>query len=720
MADNYINTEVTEHEEKAENMENGETDKVSYYVIADISTWADNSPEKSKLERFDSLSEAMEKFSQYRADITDDSDERVRTTLGTSVNSREVDVAYAVRHENILSLDFTQSQTVKESRRFMEALQTLCMELPIDRVRVHRNMTPEEKKDFVKRRFAYQLKQSGIDDDSFYMTRFDKVYEQGKMDNLLPTANQQHIVEDVPYTEWDNLYFQIEEPERMAFAAREKFIRIQRCTDGYDYSVFNADYKQIDRGVYDNPDISIHAALKAVIEDFEVTGGELVRIDYEELMEKTEAMEQAKIQEKVQAKQVVSNFKSKSSELFHEVGGLDAEDMEMTAMAYILSKIDEYDLDAEIVDVAVSGSRCRGLEQEGSDIDIVVEYKGSEKEDVLFHALHEDGLKIGGVMVDINAITEGETGTLATYLLGVESYLDEKKTVMEKVADETEKAPKKIVTLIVAECSEFHSMGEYYENIQSVEEAIDIFGKIPPERMNRNPSIGINIHTEGTETYEDVQMDIFSGGVAYLEMLDYLPDITDNPKAVAMIQELIDKLPDIEVRGSLEKWQSAFLAVEIDQLSYDYDPQQYKDTVEDREAQIANITEDIRNGKTEYLNDFLNAIVAEEVREGIAGIFGQGTELADREVIQTVRKAKELLDKLEEYKPLVKIEEIEEQNYNMVDNLLNNGVEKKGTEQSKGRISIREKLAEKKAAIKKRDKTEMSCSEKATEKKVHR
>lgn len=130
---------------------------------------------------------------------------------------------------------------------------------------------------------------------------------------------------------------------------------------------------------------------------------------------------------------------------------------------------------------------------------------------------------------------------------------------------------------------------------------------IPPERMNGIPSIGINIHTEGTEHYEDVEMDIFSGKVIDLEVLDYVPDITDDPKAIEVIAELIDKLPDIEVCGSLEKWQAAILASQIDQLSYDYDTYQYQDTVEDREAQVANITEDIRNGNTGYLNDFLNA-----------------------------------------------------------------------------------------------------------------
>ena len=72
------------------------------------------------------------------------------------------------------------------------------------------------------------------------------------------------------------------------------------------------------------------------------------------------------------------------------------------------------------------------------------------------------------------------------------------------------------------------------------------------------------------------------------------------------------------------------------------------------------------------------------------------TELDDSEGVQTARKAKELLDKLAEYKPLAKIEELEECNYNMIDNVLNNEKPKEEKEKQTGRISIKEKLAEKK------------------------
>lgn len=701
-----------------------ENDKVSYYVIADLSTWAENSPERSKLERFDSISEAMEAFQAYRGKDAQYSDDKARTTFGVSVHGIEFDVIHVRNNENVLSLDFTHSSEAKESKHFMDDLQMFSDSIGIDKVRVHRDMTPEEVKDFVKQRFEYQLKQGGLDDISLYMSRFDTLYEQGKMEKLMPTANQKHIEENVPITEWDNPYFEVKEPEQMAFSIKDKFVSIQTCTEGYDYSVFDTDYKLIDGGVYDNPNISIHAALKDVLEDFGLSEqDERIPVDYEELMEKTEAVEREQLNERIRAEapeadRVVADFKAKTEELFNGINGQTQDDIEQTVWAYLQSKLDEYEIDVELVDVVVSGSRCRGLEKAGSDLDVVVEYKGREHEDDLFNAFNEDGLMIGGIKVDINPITEGRTGTLATYLPGVESYLAEKQAMQK--ASALEAISEKTVTLTVAECGEFHSLGEFHENIASVEEAIAVWKSIPPERMNGIPSIGINIHTEGTERYEDVEMDILSGKVIDLEVLDYVPDITDEPKAIEVIAELIDKLPDIEVRGLLEKWQAAILASQIDQFSYDYDTYQYQDTVEDREAQVANITEDIRNGNTGYLNDFLNSVISEGVREGITDIFGQGVEIDNSEAVQTARRAKELLDKLAEYKPLAKIEELEEQNYNMIDNVLNNGAEKKEQEQTKGRISIKEKLAEKRAVIEQRDKAERTSQEKETEKKSQR
>lgn len=63
--------------------------------------------------------------------------------------------------------------------------------------------------------------------------------------------------------------------------------------------------------------------------------------------------------------------------------------------------------------------------------------------------------------------------------------------------------------------------------------------------------------------------------------------------------------------------------------------------------------------------------------------------------------------KLAEYKPLAKIEELEEQNYNMIDDRLNNGVEKFNREEEKkeqaekpqARTSLKERLAAKQTEV---------------------
>ena len=53
---------------------------------------------------------------------------------------------------------------------------------------------------------------------------------------------------------------------------------------------------------------------------------------------------------------------------------------------------------------------------------------------------------------------------------------------------------------------------------------------------------------------------------------------------------------------------------------------------------------------------------------------------------------------------------LEECNYNMIDNVLNNEKPKEEKEHKAGRVSIKEKLAEKKAVIEQRDKSGKVCN----------
>lgn len=526
----------------------------------------------------------------------------------------------------------------------------------------------------------------------------------------------------------------------LAFSIADRYISIQEAENGYDYSIIGADYKEIDGGIYDNPDVTIREALHDILEDLksqpDYNGAkgniqredELIPMDYDELMEKAE--EANRILPENTPSSVVAAFKAKTDELFHDISEMNPAEIEETIKCHVQAKIDEYDIDAVIVDVAVVGSRCRGLEQEESDLDVVVELSTNEREDDLFNAFNEDGLHIGAVKVDINPITSQRTGTLETYLPQVEDYLVSIRAAREQEAAQkiqqtsghnVQKLEKEIeVTLTVAECGEFHNLGEFYENIPTVEEAIAIWKQIPPERMNGIPAIGIHVHRPSEESYMDDEIDLFSGKRIDLEILDHIPSIKNEPKAMEMVTELVAKLPDMEIDGIMSEemearvWEMRMphltpaeqLAVTFDRLSYGYDAALYHNNIRTMTENVSELAERIKQGDSKHLTDWLKEIVLE-------GAVSEETE-----------QAKELLEKLAEYKPLVESEvcehqwrsftndrsgsgDMEEQNYNRIDNVLDNVIEKLQEKaagnvqnQSTARTSLKVRLAEKKAQIK--------------------
>ncbi len=599
--------------------------------------------------------------------------------------------------------------------------------------------------------------------------------------------------------------------KELAFQIADRYIRIQETEGGYDYSIMGMDYKQIDGGVYDNKsnevgfDINIRDALNNIVEDLKENpfdngargnigdNDELIPIDYDGLMEKVE--EANRIVPEILQGNIVENFKEKTNEFFHEICEMNPSEIEDTVKCHVQAKIDDYAIVATVVDVAVSGSRCRGLERNGSDLDVVVELSTNEREDDLFNAFNnDDGMYIGDVKVDINPITPQQTGTLESYLPQVEEYLagvreareQEPKSIfytkmydeqrfyentsgldadalckayeecdkpfvemgqygkriseadyayiqqgdklsfsLEFDADKDEiiisdgehfdtkgltetlfpqKAdPETEVTLTITECGEFHNFGEFHENIATVDEAIAIWKQIPPERMNGIPAIGISIHTPGTETYDDVVTDILTGNRFELDVLDYIPEIKGNPQAIEVIAELMAKLPNMKIESDISEdleakiWDKRMsdltpaeqLAVEIDRFIYNYDMNVYHDNKQTMTENVSEISEMIGQGDVEHLTEWLNEVIA--------------TETAPKEMQQ----ANELLEKLAEYKPLAKIEEMEEQNFNMVDNVLNNGAgekvqkeeNKKAQDKPAEKMSLKARLAEKKAQV---------------------
>ncbi len=497
--------------------------------------------------------------------------------------------------------------------------------------------------------------------------------------------------------------------DEAAYKLGDRYISIQRTDEGFDYSIYDEAYHLLDGGVLDNPDISIGEVLKQITDELKqpvynaehdrYTHTELqgnIRqkdvpeaVDYDDLMEKVDEKGQEEIRVVKSDQEIVADFRAKTEELFDPkpLDGMTPATIEEAVREKVIQIAEDYGLDVTVEDVIVSGSRCRGLENAESDLDVVVSYSGSEREDDLFNTLKDEHMYFGKVELDINPINVTETGTLAQYLPGVEKYLEEKAEKMEQdkiVAFPEKKEPKQVVTFTVAESSEFHSFGELHEGIPTLQDAIEVYEKLKHESaLNGIPGLGINVHTVGTEKMDDLQWDFMTGNTIDLEGLMYMPEMSQNEEVVEALHQLADKYPEAEIIGRFpdepEQSQPTFghdvqkseedldavkpvaelssiqLAQEIDAFARDFDFYDYNDMVDDREANVRQLAESIESGNTGDISDVLQGILADE--DGTA---------------EDQRKAKELIDKLAEYKPLAKVEEREEQNYNMIDNVINN------------------------------------------------
>lgn len=120
------------------------------------------------------------------------------------------------------------------------------------------------------------------------------------MGNLMPEGEQNHILENIPFTEWKNPYIDASgrEETELAFQLADRYISIQEASEGYDYTIYDMGYWKLDGGVYDNPDITIRQALDEIVADLKEPAhrsalegniqadDELIPIDYDGLMEK--------------------------------------------------------------------------------------------------------------------------------------------------------------------------------------------------------------------------------------------------------------------------------------------------------------------------------------------------------------------------------------------------------------------------------------------------
>lgn len=80
--------------------------------------------------------------------------------------------------------------------------------------------------------------------------------------------------------------------EQMAWkVGKDHYLILQTCDDGWDYTLYDKNFKEIDGGQLDMPELSMQEARSEILKDFELDKKDLVVVDYDEVVERAEMME---------------------------------------------------------------------------------------------------------------------------------------------------------------------------------------------------------------------------------------------------------------------------------------------------------------------------------------------------------------------------------------------------------------------------------------------
>lgn len=230
--------------------------------------------------------------------------------------------------------------------------------------------------------------------------------------------------------------------------------------------------------------------------------------------------------------------------------GESRQNIEETVLCYAQAKLEEagYE-DITLLAARVYGSRTREtLYREDSDLDVVLPYSGDIREDTFFNLLQENGMGISGLKTDINPISLEKTGTLQEYMKRAEQYLDEREAEKQgKTSQKTVQEPQ--ISFYAAECMEFPSMGEYYENL-TLEEAVEKYKTIPADRIHGIKGIGFCLK-DGS--IYDGEYELMSGGKISKDLIDLVPHYKESPLVQKAMRDLERILAEKQRENTVEQ-----------------------------------------------------------------------------------------------------------------------------------------------------------------------
>ena len=372
------------------------------------------------------------------------------------------------------------------------------------------------------------------------------------------------------------------EPDELAYKIDDRYFAIQRTEEGYDYTFYALDYDEIDGGAYDNPDISMRQAMEDILEDEDMSLENAVPVDYEDLMAEVEEAGERQMQlaqllkncppsifEDYDRERAVDTCEGIAMQFAKSKGYLTVQATE-EGYFYIFYDSDLHEIHSNDYDdpkVSVQKATYEILKSERmDDMECVkVDYKEFEamtiqhSKDLLQAGELRATSEIGRDEVALNGLSRAEVERGVLY---------HAQGILEEMGLENE------VELLAARVHGSRSREELYRNDSDLDVVLSYRGNI------REDSFFNELNAHGI-AMAGIKVDINPIAEERITLAEYMKE-----SEAYLDQKEIEKL-----------------AVDLDNFSYDYDPYEYKDTVEDREEQVEKITEDILNQKTECLKD---------------------------------------------------------------------------------------------------------------------
>lgn len=270
----------------------------------------------------------------------------------------------------------------------------------------------------------------------------------------------------------------------------QRYFFIQTGTEGYDYTIYDAGFKEIDGGIFDNMDVSMEEAVTQILDDYGLAQKRREVIDCENFLDKVQEAEVT--HETIQmAKPSFQNPRTLAEEL------------------------DQFQYDNDFY-----------------------EYQDQvENRETHIKEIEE-------------LICDGKTNVIQGWLQNYIEENNDQENILraEQLLRKIQQMPAGIedvppieeakITFYAAECMEFPVLGEYHDNL-TLADAYEKYRAIPSERIHGIKGIGFRL--EDGSMY-DGEYELMRGGVISKDMIDLIPHYKESPlvqKAVSDLETML-------------------------------------------------------------------------------------------------------------------------------------------------------------------------------------